>query len=526
MISCLLLLGIGLVAMQAQQRIKVKRLPIDTYEAAGEEEEDFEEPTGADFGTARTAETTATEESSGTNGEDKEGEESGKRPGTNCPKEPTEGSPNKRMANTGEVCCEGVEDKEGNCCEEEELVTAYYDEDGDGKFEKKVKVCPKTIEGSNEYVPSDDGEECETGIQKHYIDLDGDDFHSDSVMLCADETPTDPKYKTYTDGFDCDDDNDQVMECLRLSDFTITLTNPSKAPNKYVMNDNNNAFTKKTRIEATLTHNKQTNDKDYLAWIMYSWEVVFSNLTGTGDNIDLKVKDGKTVELSITINGMPEKNSDFGEKEIKVEEASTGDIATQDILLFFRTYAKDNGQIDKYGTSLPNWFYYFQEGDVCGIDTNIFYGNSLGFTSGYADLKSNKILLGILAVGEDSPIILTSKDKDLSEQYPPITVGADNKGIHRIASVIAHEQQHIINFKRSKGKTDSDDDRIADEDEATYMGIKTNPDDSDTYNVSGTVKVSSYKKYGDDELRCRSIEANHTVPVHPEKDWSDKGDQY
>ena len=32
-ILCLLLLGIGLAGLQAQQRIKVKRLPIDTYEA-------------------------------------------------------------------------------------------------------------------------------------------------------------------------------------------------------------------------------------------------------------------------------------------------------------------------------------------------------------------------------------------------------------------------------------------------------------------------------------------------------------
>ena len=55
---------------------------------------------------------------------------------------------------------------------------------------------------------------------------------------------------------------------------------------------------------------------------------------------------------------------------------------------------------------------------------------------------------------------------------------------------------------------------------------KTNPNDSDNYDISGAVKVSEYKKYGDDEIRCKSIEANHSIPVHPEKDWSDKGDQY
>ena len=524
MILCLLLLGIGLAGLQAQQRIKVKRLPIDTYEEVGEDEEDFEEPTGADFGTARTGETTDTDEPSSADAEDKEGENNGEKPTPKCP--PNDGNSNKRMARIAEGCCDGVLDVAENCCEEEELVMAYYDSDGDGLYDKEVKVCPKTIEASSKFIASNGEGGCETGMQKYYIDLDGDDFHSDSVILCADETPTDPAYKIYTKGLDCDDEYKLIKECLHVSDFSFKLTNPSKAPNKYVMNEGS-LFSVATHIKGTLTHNKETNHKNYLSWLMQNkWDMTFSSLLGTEHEIDLKVINGKTIEFEITILGMPESNNDFGEKDIKFMDNATGEMITQEVLLFFRTYAKDNGNFYDDGTLLPNWFYYFQEGGVCGIDENVFYGNNLGFTSGYADLESNKILLGTLAVGEDSPITLTSKDKDLSEQYSPVTVGADNKGIHRVASVIAHEQQHIINKERSKGKTDSDDDRIADEDEATYMGIKTNPNDSDTYNVSGAVKVSEYKEYGDDELRCRSIEANHSIPVHPEKDWSDKGDQY
>ena len=103
MILCLLLLGIGLAGLQAQQRIKVKRLPIDTYEEVGEDEEDFEEPTGADFGTARTGETTDTDEPSSADAEDKEGEDSGTKPVGGCPA--NTGGANGRMASTED--CEG-----------------------------------------------------------------------------------------------------------------------------------------------------------------------------------------------------------------------------------------------------------------------------------------------------------------------------------------------------------------------------------------------------------------------------------
>ena len=57
-------------------------------------------------------------------------------------------------------CDDGVKDLAKNCCKEKELVTAYYDEDGDGRYEKKVKVCPKTIEGNSKYIPSTGGENC------------------------------------------------------------------------------------------------------------------------------------------------------------------------------------------------------------------------------------------------------------------------------------------------------------------------------------------------------------------------------
>ena len=140
MILCLLLLGIGLAGLQAQQRIKVKRLPIDTYEAVGEDEEDFEEPTGADFGTARTGETTDTDEPSSADAEDKEGEDSGEKANPKCPN--PDGNGNSRMASS-EPCddCDLTTHYIDGCGKCRLLGEEAPDKDGDGEPDE-CDECP------------------------------------------------------------------------------------------------------------------------------------------------------------------------------------------------------------------------------------------------------------------------------------------------------------------------------------------------------------------------------------------------
>jgi len=95
-------------------------------------------------------------------------------------------------------------------------------------------------------------------------------------------------------------------------------------------------------------------------------------------------------------------------------------------------------------------------------------------------------------------------------------------------SPIAHEFLHITIYEEDEkqGLTDKDGDGIGDVNKATYLGVATDSDDPDTYNVDTIFPGVGYDKIGDNELRCRMIEANHTIPVFPEKDWSDEGDQY
>jgi len=127
MILSLFLLGIGLAGLQAQQRIKVKNLPFDTFEESSDEEVDFEQPTGADFGTGRIGETTDNaSESSGNDGQDKEGEKS-----------------------TGEGKCIGGK-----------FVEVFVDDDDDGYYEDFIGLmCP-------EDVPDDHSHIYKTGLSK------------------------------------------------------------------------------------------------------------------------------------------------------------------------------------------------------------------------------------------------------------------------------------------------------------------------------------------------------------------------
>jgi len=167
MILCLLLLGIGLAGLQAQQRIKVKRLPIDTYEAVGEDEEDFEEPTGADFGTARTGETTDTDEPSSADAEDKEGEDSGEKANPKCPN--PDGNGNSRMASS-EPCddCDLTTHYIDGCGTCRKLGEVAPDKDGDkepdecdecpdfaGKKNSCEECAPEPKEDGVHYVPKD-----------------------------------------------------------------------------------------------------------------------------------------------------------------------------------------------------------------------------------------------------------------------------------------------------------------------------------------------------------------------------------
>jgi len=152
--------------LQAQQRIKVKRLPIDTYQAVGEDEEDFEEPTGADFGTARTGETTDTDQPSSADAEDKEGEDSGTKPVGGCPE--NTGGVNARIM-VKECPCGEVLDDNNKCCANP--LEYYVDIDNDGHHGYTVFLCKLT---KHSFLKSTTlGKDCDDNLEHITTQLNG-----------------------------------------------------------------------------------------------------------------------------------------------------------------------------------------------------------------------------------------------------------------------------------------------------------------------------------------------------------------
>ena len=278
-ILCLLLLGIGLAGLQAQQRIKVKRLPIDTYEADYEgDAEGFEEPTGSELNIGRIGETSETANSSSNpnvNPEDLEGERSDEGSNPGCPppssnarvassenceacgaEEYRDECGNCRMLGTNPPdtdgngtpdcleCDGGVKDLAKNCCKEKELVTAYYDEDGDGRYEKKVKVCPKTVEGNSKFIPTKRGRE----------DCEGGDGDHDGIPDDCDECDN---------SLNLDYDGDGINDCIDKCDNSLKLDDDEDGINDCV-DDCIGYYSQKCNRCIELGHNEKDTDGDFV----------------------------------------------------------------------------------------------------------------------------------------------------------------------------------------------------------------------------------------------------------------------
>jgi len=113
-------------------------------------------------------------------------------------------------------------------------------------------------------------------------------------------------------------------------------------------------------------------------------------------------------------------------------------------------------------------------------------------------------------------------------KYPPLWAHGGGKGIYSVAEIIQHEQQHLATYNEfgmPDKSTDWDEDGIPSADEATYMGIATDPMNCDTYNVWGG-GINNICPYGDDDIRCRIAETNRTITVYPERDWANPGMQH
>lgn len=229
---------------------------------------------------------------------------------------------------------------------------------------------------------------------------------------------------------------------------------------------------------------------------------------------------------TVTFTSLPTNNAAFGSKKAAVYfDSLKQDEKTYEV--FFPKWGYNN---PSGGTNNPNWFYYWKDGGVCGIDTNCIYDGTRQNTWGYCQPGVDTLIcLCALAPesnsGPESYYSHRSGEGYGTPTNGEIIVTGNGKGIKCVAETIRHEGEHLNIYNQFHGQTDTDGDGIRDISETTnsatsYDAVASDSNNADTYNMGGT-----YSSYGDNEIRCRKLELNLTITIYPDRDWANPGCQ-
>jgi hypothetical protein len=246
---------------------------------------------------------------------------------------------------------------------------------------------------------------------------------------------------------------------------------------------------------------------------------------------------GDTLTATATYTGLPKNNSDFGLKKARVIH-DTEKVGEAGFEVFFTRDATNHPQGQ---TDSANWFYYWQDGQVCGIPSDAIYDDTHPTWSGYTEADKDSILRLCPAAptAEGYSLTLTSAitkpGSNPPANYGSITVGAGGKGIQCIAVIVSHELYHLTVYADLSDKPDLDvhptgddevGDGVADSSEGSLGGIESSAAHCDTYGISSLGDdYAVYATFGDDEVRARKQESNITFSVLPKKDWANPGCQ-
>ena len=336
-----------------------------------------------------------------------------------------------------------------------------------------------------------------------YFDGDGDGWHSKTQM--SQTCPGSFNWSLATLGIDCDD-NDSLLKKNCTFKLLAVHDETGNDTDKHVFNKTGDL---KIKVVFELTGETDAN----------TLTALIPNLSITTDLVGTLLvpssiqNSGTKFEVLLTKTGMPDKNSDFGNKTIYLKYKGTAKN-TKVIKVFFDKDDKTNK------SGVPNWFYYWKEGNVCGIPATAIYDSTadFGFTSPGVD---SILRLGPLAATTNNgPETFTA----LKTTYGSMTVTGTGSGINCVAETVAHELYHLTLYNSSLGLTDTDRDEVSNASEAGGFGATTDPLDPDTFNMRGL--YPNYATYGDNEVRCRKKELNTGVAVRNDLDWSKDGKQW
>jgi hypothetical protein len=301
----------------------------------------------------------------------------------------------------------------------------------------------------------------------------------------------------------------------------VHLVAPTGSLTQYVFNDANPGV-----LEVTFKAASVPSNDHILRMLQDKVRFKMEDIGTSKKEWDAANPDGKpnieegflTAKLRFT--GLPAKNDDFGKKKVELVVNGTT-TETARVKVFFPKLAANHpgGK-----AADPNWFYYWQEGNVCGIAATDVYDANPNKGWGYSEPSVDSIvrLCQLAPTANSGPEVYHS-----GNTYGSLTVTGVGLGIKCVAETLEHERHHILIYQSfhnaiaANAKLDVDGDEISAQPEGALDGVKSDPSNGDTFNMGG-----GYSSYGDNEVRCRKVERALTIHYYPSKDWASPGCQW
>ncbi len=228
------------------------------------------------------------------------------------------------------------------------------------------------------------------------------------------------------------------------------------------------------------------------------------------------IKPTKGSKVTITFDKLPSDNNQFGEKTITASVNGKQDQVK--VRFFFERDGKDNP-----GGKDPNWFYYWKQGAVTGLNDFTYKTGGSGY-----DPSSDKLFISDEAKGE-----LPSGQVPLKPQVTrqgdtkPCTVQASitfkaTDGVYSAARLVAHEMEHQRLTRMTKGGKDFAIDKDGDgvrNDIEIKSPFCLDPMEKNTHGIAGG------KFDGDNEVLAIDAESKSSNRVKSELDWASPGSQ-
>jgi hypothetical protein len=318
-------------------------------------------------------------------------------------------------------------------------------------------------------------------------------------------------------------------------DMSVKITKPKNLDNFIFSQDESNLLRVEAEAEAKPKHKEQSIDGWRMAPVQGS-EQEIKKRTASGESSEKPVK-GPLVLFKF--KKLPSKSDAFGNKDLICNDAEAVTVK-----VFFKKKEKDNPD----GTD-PNWFYYWKQGAVPGLDQFQYDDGTNDY--GYFDPKSGRLNVGKNACETRRPYDITlfvpadteAAKKRYADPGRKAFAGTDfagavsaglikpwyiehwdqTKGVVTCHGVVLHENKHkeIWDKWESTGKDDKDGDGLPDWYEKT-SAYRFDPIDPDTHFLRDQYSPT-YASYGDQELLCR-IRARDSNPMK-NLDWAAPGCQ-